>query len=106
MNDSLFEFGPADADHSEPAELATPIRDDQVKAIREAFADAAIDDQDRRKEIVESAALRGVTSLRELHAHEARRVLQRIQEATATKSRPAGASDWDLREEDTWIDRL
>ncbi|MDN4612317.1 hypothetical protein [Arthrobacter burdickii] len=106
MNDSLFDFGSADTDNPEPAPLATPIRDEQVDAIREAFAKASINDQDRRKEIVESAALREVTSLRELQAHEARRVLQRISESAATTSRSAGGSDWDLREEDTWIDKL
>lgn len=106
VTDALFNLGP----DKEPAEnggpAQQPIRDDQVLAIREAFAAAGIEGQEQRQQIVQSAAVRPIASLRELYAHEARRVLQRIQESAAARPRAAGASAWELREEDTWIDKL
>lgn len=106
VNDALFNLGPDDAptQSSAPAEL--PIRDDQVVAIREAFTAAGIDSQERRQEIAQSCVVRPLASLRELTAAEAHRVLRRIQEIVTSKPRPEGASAWDLREEDTWIDKL
>jgi hypothetical protein len=50
--------------------------------------------------------VRPLTALRELTAAEAHRVLKRIKEVANSKPRPQGASSWDLREEDTWIDKL
>ena len=106
VNDALFNLGPDDAPavSSAPAELR--IRDDQILAIREAFTAAGIGSQERRKEIAQSCVVRPLTSLRELTAAEAHRVLKRIQEQFAAKPRSKGASAWDLREEDTWIDKL
>lgn len=83
-----------------------PIDDDQVSAIRAAFSAAGVHDQERRRQITQSCVVRPLSTLRELTAAEAHRVLKRINEAKAPKPRPAGASDWDLREEDTWIDKL
>lgn len=74
--------------------------------IRLAFESAGIHSQLARKQIVESVAIRGVSSLRELYAHETRRVLCRIVEHSKVKPRRQGQSEWDLREETTWIDRL
>ncbi|MCY1675606.1 hypothetical protein OVA06_12965 [Pseudarthrobacter sp. SL88] len=106
MNDVLFNLGPDD----EPTQSLTPpelpIRDDQVLAIRQAFTTAGIDSQERRQEIAQSCVVRPLASLRELTAAEAHRVLKRIKENAAAKPRPEGASAWDLREEDTWIDKL
>lgn len=75
-------------------------------AIREAFASAGIESQEERQQIVQSTSIRPVGSLLELYAHEAHRVLQRIKQRVNAKPRPEGASAWDLREEDTWIDKL
>lgn len=83
-----------------------PIRDDQVHTIREAFTAAGIESQERRQEIAQSCVVRPLASLRELTAAEAHRVLKRIKGNAAAKPRAAGASEWDLREEDTWIDKL
>lgn len=106
MTDALFNLGPEEEPTENGGPAQQPIRDDQVLAIRKAFAAAGIEGQEQRQQIVQSAAIRPVASLRELYAHEARRVLQRIQESAAVKPRIAGASDWELREEDTWIDKL
>lgn len=106
VNDALFNFEPSEtpAESTGPAE--PPIQGHQVAAIREAFAAAGIDSQDRRQEIAQSCVVRPLASLRELTAAEAHRVLKRIKDVAAAKPRPEGASAWDLREEDTWIDKL
>lgn len=103
MNDALFNL---ESPEATTGAVEPPIQDHQVAAIREAFAASRIDSQDRRKEIVQSCVVRPVGALRELTAAEAHRVLKRIKEVAAAKPRPAGASSWDLREEDTWIDKL
>lgn len=106
MNDALFDFGTTQRSTAVAGPTELPIRDDQILAIREAFASAGIESQEERQQIVRSTSIRPVGSLRELHAHEAHRVLQRIMQRTNAKPRTAGASAWDLREEDTWIDKL
>lgn len=106
MNDALFNFESIEATDGGVSATELPIQDHQVAAIREAFAASRIDSQDRRKEIVQSCVVRSVGAFRELTAAEAHRVLKRIKEVAAAKLRPAGASSWDLREEDTWIDKL
>jgi hypothetical protein len=106
VNDALFNLGPDDEPTHSSAPTELPIRDDQVLAIREAFKAAGIDSQQRRQEIAQRCVVRPLASLRELTAAEAHRVLKRIQENIAAKPRPEGASAWDLREEDTWIDKL
>lgn len=106
MNDALFNFESSEAPAENEALADPPIQDHQVAAIREAFAAAGIDSPDRRKEISQSCVVRPVAALRELTAAEAHRVLKRIKEVAAAKPRPEGASSWDLREEDTWIDKL
>jgi hypothetical protein len=102
MSDSLFELG-------EPAMPASssdiPIRPEQIQQIRDAFDEAGIVAQDDRKTLIESVVVRAVSTLRDLHAVEARRVLQRIKERTARSPKDTGSA-WDTREEDTWIDKL
>lgn len=83
-----------------------PISDEQVLQIREAFADAEINEQHERKAIIESSVVRPVNSLRDLYATDARRVLGRIRERKEARPKTLGGSAWDNREEDTWIDRL
>lgn len=107
MRDALFNLHPTEEPETTskgPAE--PPIREHQVSAIREAFAAAGIDSQDRRQEIAQSCVVGPLSALRELTAAEAHRVLKRIKEVTDAKPRPEGASAWDLRGEDTWIDKL
>lgn len=106
VTDALFNIGPEEEPAPSAGLAEHPIRDDQVAAIREAFTSAGIDNQDRRQEIAQSCVVRPLASLRELTAAEAHRVLKRIKADAAAKPRPEGASAWDLREEDTWIDKL
>ena len=106
VSDELFDFDTNGHSTDVPGPTQLPIRDDQVLAIRQAFASAGIESQDERQRIVQSTSIRPVSSLRELHAHEAHRVLQRIQQRLNAEPRSEGASAWDLREEDTWIDKL
>ncbi|MBJ2119408.1 hypothetical protein I6N91_00265 [Arthrobacter sp. MSA 4-2] len=104
MTDSLFDLGSAAQPPTPPENK--PIRDDQMRAIRDQFLAAGIDDQDQRKEIVQSAVIRDVSSLRDLFEHEARRIIERIKATSDAKLSTSGASAWDLRDEDTWIDKL
>lgn len=106
VTDALFNIGPDDEPTQSAGPGEHPIRDEQVAAIREAFTTAGIDSQERRQELAQSCVVRPLASLRELTAAEAHRVLKRIKKTAAAKPRPEGASAWDLREEDTWIDKL
>lgn len=106
MNDALFNFELREAPRGGVGAVEPPIQDHQVAAIREAFAAAGIHGQDRRQEIAQSCVVRPLAALRDLTAAEAHRVLKRIREVAEAKPRPEGASSWDLREEDTWIDKL
>lgn len=106
MSEALFDFQPSAAPAESTGPSESPIRDHQVAAIREAFDAAGIESQDRRREIAQSCVVRPLAALRELTAAEAHRVLIRIKDVADAKPRPEGASSWDLREEDTWIDKL
>jgi hypothetical protein len=106
VTDALFNLGPTGEPNRFTSYAEKPIRADQVTAIREAFTAAGIDDQMRRQEIAQSCVVRPLASLRELTAAEAHRLLKRIKEYATAKPRASGASAWDLREEDTWIDKL
>lgn len=97
---------PANEPDPSTPQLNQPIREDQVASIREAFASAGIVDQERRRQIAQSCVVRPLASLRDLSAAEGHRVLRRIKDNAAAKPREVGASDWDLRDEETWIDRL
>lgn len=106
VNDALFNLDAEEVPGQSAGPSEQPIRDDQVLAIREAFTVAGIESQERRQEVAQSCVVRPLASLRELTAVEAHRVLKRIKGNAAAKPRAVGASDWDLREEDTWIDKL
>lgn len=106
VTEALFIFNPDEKLPQSTGVVGQPIRDDHVTAIREAFTLAGIDRQERRQQITQSCVVRPLESLRDLTAAEAHRVLERIKDVTAAKPRPAGASEWDLREEDTWIDTM
>lgn len=106
VTETLFMF---ESDEDLPRDSGIPdkpIDDEQVSSIRAAFSAAGIHDQERRRQITQSCVVRPLSTLRELTAAEAHRVLKRIKDVAAPKLRPAGGSDWDLREEDTWIDKL
>ena len=106
MTDALFKIAPEEEPVQNAGPAEHPIRDEQVAAIREAFITAGIDSQEHRQEIAQSCVVRPLASLRELTSAEAHRVLKRIKGNAAAKPQAPGASDWDLREEDTWIDKL
>lgn len=103
--DALFSLpavrgdAPSDSSYSQ-------ITSEQIHQIRIAFDNAGILRQDERKQLVNGIAIRGVASLSELYAHEARRVLRRIGEYPRSAPSREGLSIWDLRAEETWIDRL
>lgn len=95
-------------DMEEPKEDAfapSPITNNQITQIRQAFEAAGIESQDSRKTLIESCTFREVASIRELHSHEVRRIITRIQASGAAKGVVTGSA-WDNREEDTWIDKL
>lgn len=106
MSDALFDLGRNDSPAHRSDISHSPVREEQIDAIREAFKSAGIDNQEERQRIVQAASVRQIGSLRELYAHEAHRVLQRMQQRVQSRPDTQGASAWDLREEDTWIDRL
>ena len=81
-----------------------PIRDDQVTELRTALDAAGILDQAERRQVVQSAVTCPVDSLRDLRATDVRHVLAQIAKRGSESS--LIGSDWDQRDEDTWIDRL
>ncbi|MGM0931149.1 MAG: hypothetical protein ACQEXN_15790 [Actinomycetota bacterium] len=102
MSDSLFEF---DEPQQPVLPRDIPIRPEQVEKIRSAFDAAGISSQEDRQALIESVVIRTVSTVRDLHAVEARRVIERIKERTDAGPKAAGSA-WDTREEDTWIDKL
>lgn len=102
MTDSLFEIDEP-AKPTSPSDM--PIRPEQMQQIRDALDEAGVIAQEDRKTLIESVVIRSVSTLRDLHAVEARRVLERIKERTARSPKATGSA-WDTREEDTWIDKL
>lgn len=81
------------------------IRPEQVQQIRDAFDGAGIAEQEERKALINSIVVRGVASLRELHAVEVRRILAAIEGRSDRKPKSTGSA-WDDRDEETWIDKL
>ena len=89
-----------------PAQMSAPapIADWQVDLLRKALDARGLMAMEDRRQAVESAAGRKVESLRSLTRDEGMQVLSRLgQPASAARSE---TSQWDDREEDTWIDRL
>ncbi|GAB3572571.1 hypothetical protein GCM10027405_39520 [Arthrobacter alkaliphilus] len=103
MTDSLFEI---DAPEGQAPLQHMPITDEQIAQIRAAFVDASINEQHERKSVIESCVVRPVTSLRDLYAADAHRVLSLIRQRKEARPKVEGGSAWDNREEETWIDRL
>jgi hypothetical protein len=105
VSDDLSLFG----DDSKPASVEapkapSPIADWQVDLLRKALDARGLTSMADRQQAVETAAGRAVESLRALTNDEGLQVLSRLgQQPSAGRS---AASQWDEREEDTWIDRL
>jgi hypothetical protein len=103
MTDSLFEV---DAPERHAPLQPMPITEEQIAQIRASFADAGIHEQNERKKIIESCVVRAVSSLRDLYATDAHRLLNLLRQRRDTRPKTVGGSAWDNREEDTWIDKL
>lgn len=100
--DTLFNFG----EPSEPpASADQPVREEQLQVIRREFERLGITSQTKRRDIIAATALREVSSLRELTSVEARRAINGLQSRKTTNNQNSGSA-WDLREQDTWIDRI
>lgn len=82
-----------------------PVSDQQVAQLRDKLDAAGVTSMDERRRLIEKLSGRPVASLRELSSAEARVLLLRIPGSDGTTSRQRGSA-WDLRDEDTWIDRL
>lgn len=105
MSDDLSLFGndPSPAP-VEAAKATTPIADWQVDLLRKSLDVRGLTSMADRQQAIESAAGRAVESLRALSHDEGLQVLSRLgQQPSAGRS---VSSQWDDREEDTWIDRL
>ena len=103
MPDDLSLFG-NDESAVPPAQVNAPIADWQVDLLRKALDARGLMAMADRQQAIQSAAGRKVESLRSLTQEEGMQVLSRLgQQAPAARSE---TSQWDDREEDTWIDRL
>lgn len=106
MSDALFDFGsPEEAQPASAPQRDIPIKDHQVQQIREGLDAAGIIGQDLRQNTIQSYISRQVPSLRDLHAHEAHVIIQRLKQLQSATPAKTGSA-WDQREEDTWIDKL
>lgn len=106
MSEALFDF----ESPNEPQAVAAqqrdiPVKDHQVQQIREGLYLAGIMEQDERQQTIQSYVARPVTSLRDLSAHEAHTIIQRLKQLQDAMPAKTGSA-WDQREEDTWIDKL
>lgn len=99
----LFNLVEEETSASSPADA--PLTEDQIEAIRRAFAEAGIVSMQDRQELIESCTARPVTNIRQLRAQDYRRVLKRISEKRQPSANITGSA-WDNRDEDTWIDKL
>lgn len=81
----------------------TPIAEWQVNLLRTALDGKGLRDMEERQRAIEAAAGRSVSSLRDLTHDEALSVITRLGSAPRATT---GASAWDERGDDTWIDRL
>lgn len=105
--DSLFNIDVADDEHAPPtSQKEVRASDELIVQIRVEFDRLGIASQDARKEAVEAACLRQVSTLRELTAVEARRLHTRLKETKTESTASASGSAWDNRDQDTWIDKL
>lgn len=105
VSDDLSLFGDDEPTQpSPPSQTVNPIAGWQVDLLRKALDARGLEGMDDRQRAIEAAAGRAVESLRALTHDEALQVLTRLGPAPASE-RPT-TSQWDDREEDTWIDRL
>lgn len=104
MSDSLFEIEAESMDSAKP-ERDYPIAETQMAQIRTEFERLEIHSMADRQQLIESVTIRPIEKLQNLSAVEARRVLTRLRGWLNTPS-SSGGSSWDMREEDTWIDKL
>ncbi|MCV9993423.1 hypothetical protein OIU93_03820 [Paeniglutamicibacter sp. ZC-3] len=81
------------------------ISEQQVELLRQAFAQAKIDDMAERQTIIQSCTTRPIANIRQLYAREVGAVLRRIASVSSADVATTGSA-WDNREEDTWIDKL
>jgi hypothetical protein len=100
---SLFGSDEPEEEQAQPLRSDDSIADWLVDAIREALTARGLTTMTERQQAVEAVTGRPVESLRALTRAEALRVVSELSPTTAPK---AGASAWDDREGDTWIDRL
>lgn len=105
MSDDLSLFGADEpADPPSPATAPPPVADWQIDLLRKALDARGLTAMAERQRAIETAAGRPVESLRALTQDEALSVLNRLGQAPMKKT--SGASAWDDRDGDTWIDRL
>lgn len=106
MSDALFDFDSPDGLQSAPAlQRDMPIKEHQVQQIREGLDTAGIIGQEVRQSTIQGYIARQIPSLRDLHAHEAHAIIQRLKQLKNATPAKIGSA-WDQREEDTWIDKL
>lgn len=91
-------------EHIEPAPPAQPqLASWLVDSLRKALTARGLTTMTERQEAIESLAGRPVDGLTSLSRAEAMRILAELTPQSASQT---GASSWDDRDEDTWIDRL
>lgn len=104
MNDEPSLFGDEPAPEAPVPPAATSIADWQIDLLRKALNARGLTTMPERRSAIEAAAGRPLESLRALTHDEGLQVLSRL-----GQQQPSGrsaTSQWDDREEDTWIDRL
>lgn len=103
MTEELSLFGDDPAPQPVEPPRVAPIADWQVELLRNALEARGLTSMAERRQVIESAAGRSVESLRSLTHDEGMQVLSRLGQQPSGRS---ATSQWDDREEDTWIDRL
>lgn len=104
VTEDLSLFGDDPAPQTVEPPRAVPIADWQVDLLRNALEARGLTSMAERRQVIESAAGRSVASLRSLTHDEGMQVLSRLGEQQS--SGRSATSQWDDRDEDTWIDRL
>lgn len=105
MSDDVSLFGDDPVVPPTQVSARAPIADWQVDLLRNVLEARGLTSMSERQRTIEAAAGRSVESLRALTHDEAMRVLNRLGEHGGAASGRT-TSQWDDRDEDTWIDRL
>lgn len=100
--EALFSVGPQPS--TSALQVNAPISDWQRDLIVKALDARGVTAMDKRQQLVEAAAGRSLSSLRDLSHDEAIAVLNRLGRGRPTTV--SASSLWESRDEDTWIDRL